>query len=65
LIIATILGEDGISIESSEDVNFQKLYELGKEKLKKQISANIKLDARIQELTRSSSSSSGHHMNSS
>lgn len=47
-----LLGEDGISIESSDDMNFQKLYELSKEELRKQISSNLTLEARVQELNR-------------
>lgn len=45
-------SEDGISVDSSEEVNYQKLYELGKEELKKRISENTTLDARVQELDR-------------
>ncbi len=47
-----IPGEDAMSIESGEEANFQKLYELSKEELKKQISANAVLEARAEELNR-------------
>lgn len=39
-------------MDSSEDLNFQKLYELSKEELKKQTSKNSTLEARVEELNR-------------
>ncbi|XKL68388.1 hypothetical protein PGB90_003879 [Kerria lacca] len=45
-------NEDTISMDSSEDLNFQKLYELSKEELKKQTSKNSTLEARVEELNR-------------
>ncbi|XP_065200846.1 sorting nexin-29-like isoform X2 [Planococcus citri] len=45
-------SEDGISVGSTDDQGFQKLYESAKEELKKQLALNSTLDARVHELNR-------------
>lgn len=45
-------GEDGISVGSTDEQGFQKLYESTKEELKKQTTVNSTLDARVRELNR-------------
>lgn len=52
LFIHLFAGEDAVSLESGDEANFQKLYELGKEELKKQVSSNSTLEARVSELNR-------------